>query len=132
MNPHRRSPFVIFMTVLVFLFLYVPIFVLVLYSFNASRTNVTFEGFITAFGPLQMQGSSGGAKPVRAVPLVLRPDPQPRSDDRRAQHADDCLRLHPRFYHHRHDGRHCSSAARFQNQPFAQSRFTSPSSSRKL
>lgn len=57
MNPHRRSPFVIFMTVLVFLFLYVPIFVLVLYSFNASRTNVTFEGFITAFGPLQMQGS---------------------------------------------------------------------------
>lgn len=57
MNPHRRSPLVIILTVLVFLFLYVPILALVLYSFNASRTNVTFEGFIPAFGPLEMQGS---------------------------------------------------------------------------
>jgi len=31
---------------LVYLFLYVPIFVLILYSFNESRTNVVFEGFV--------------------------------------------------------------------------------------
>lgn len=57
MNPHRRSPFVLLMTGLVFAFLYVPMIVLILYSFNASRTNVTFEGIITSFGPLKQQGS---------------------------------------------------------------------------
>lgn len=34
------------LAVLVYLFLYVPIFVLILYSFNESRTNIVFEGFV--------------------------------------------------------------------------------------
>jgi spermidine/putrescine transport system permease protein len=46
------------MAFLVYFFLYAPILVLVLYSFNASRTNILFEGFITSVGPLQMQGST--------------------------------------------------------------------------
>jgi spermidine/putrescine transport system permease protein len=58
MNPYRRSPFVILATVLVYLFLYIPIVVLILYSFNSSKTNVNFEGFIPSFGKLQLQGSN--------------------------------------------------------------------------
>ncbi len=50
MNPHRRSPFVMVATILVYIFLYAPILVLVLYAFNASRTNILFEGFIPSFG----------------------------------------------------------------------------------
>lgn len=58
MNPHRRSPFVILATVLVYFFLYAPIVVLILYSFNASRANVKFEGFISSFSDrVQMDGS---------------------------------------------------------------------------
>lgn len=57
MNPHRRSPFINIATVLVYFFLYAPIIVLMLYAFNASRTNILFEGFITEWGPLRMQGS---------------------------------------------------------------------------
>lgn len=57
MNPHRRSPLVLVMTVLVYLFLYAPIFVLITYSFNASRANILFEGVISNFGPLRMEGS---------------------------------------------------------------------------
>jgi spermidine/putrescine transport system permease protein len=57
MNPHRRSPLVLVMTVLVYTFLYAPIFVLITYSFNASRTNILFEGVISNFGPLRMEGS---------------------------------------------------------------------------
>gem|GEM_PF-5798540 len=49
MNPFRRSPFVITATMLVYAFLYLPIIVLVLYSFNASQTNVVFTGFIPKF-----------------------------------------------------------------------------------
>jgi len=58
MNPNRRSPFVIALTILVYFFLYAPILVLIAYSFNASRTNVLFAGVITQFGPLQMDGST--------------------------------------------------------------------------
>lgn len=58
MNARRRSPFVSGMAFLVYFFLYAPILVLVLYSFNASRTNILFEGLITSVGPLQMQGST--------------------------------------------------------------------------
>jgi spermidine/putrescine transport system permease protein len=47
MNPYKRAPFVIIATTLVYIFLYAPIVGLILYSFNASRANVTFEGFIT-------------------------------------------------------------------------------------
>ncbi|MBI5842287.1 MAG: ABC transporter permease [Chloroflexi bacterium] len=58
MNPFRRSPFVITATVLVYFFLYAPIVGLILYSFNASRANVTFEGFIPSFSErVVMDGS---------------------------------------------------------------------------
>jgi len=58
MNPFRRSPFVIVAAVLVYVFLYAPIVGLVLYSFNASRANVTFEGFIPEFSDrVVMEGS---------------------------------------------------------------------------
>jgi len=44
--------------VLVYAFLYAPIVVLVLYSFNASRVNVTFQGFIPSFADRTvMEGS---------------------------------------------------------------------------
>ena len=57
MNPHRRAPLIFVMTVLVYFFLYAPIIVLITYSFNASRTNILFEGFITKFGETQMVGT---------------------------------------------------------------------------
>jgi spermidine/putrescine transport system permease protein len=58
MNPFRRSPFVIVATVFVYFFLYAPIVGLILYSFNASRTNVTFEGIIPAYSEhIVMEGS---------------------------------------------------------------------------
>jgi len=58
MNPHRRSPFVILAAVLVYFFLYAPIVALVIYSFNASRANVKFEGFIPSFSDnVVMEGS---------------------------------------------------------------------------
>jgi len=57
MNPHRRTPFILVMTVLVYFFLYAPIFVLITYSFNASKTNILFSGFITRFGETQMVGT---------------------------------------------------------------------------
>jgi spermidine/putrescine transport system permease protein len=58
MNPYRRSPFVMVSTLLVYFFLYAPIFVLILYSFNSSKTNVNFEGFIPSFGRLRLEGSN--------------------------------------------------------------------------
>ncbi len=57
MNPHRRHPMIRIATLLVYIFLYAPIVVLMLYSFNASRTNILFEGFIPSFGPLEMEKS---------------------------------------------------------------------------
>ena len=58
MNPTRRSLFVKIATALVYFFLYAPIIVLITYSFNSSKTNVLFGGFITQFGPVQMDGST--------------------------------------------------------------------------
>jgi spermidine/putrescine transport system permease protein len=58
MNPYRRSPFVMLSTVLVYFFLYAPIFVLVLYSFNSSKANVTFDGFIPSFGNVRVEGGN--------------------------------------------------------------------------
>lgn len=49
MNPHRRHPFIFSSAMLVYVFLYAPIIVLILFSFNASRANVTFEGFVSSF-----------------------------------------------------------------------------------
>ncbi|MFM8425628.1 MAG: ABC transporter permease [Chloroflexota bacterium] len=64
MNPYRRSPWVIGATAFVYFFLYAPIVVLILYSFNASRANVKFEGFITSFSDrVQMDGSMVEASP---------------------------------------------------------------------
>lgn len=64
MNPFKRSPFVIAATVFVYFFLYAPIIVLILYSFNASRANVKFEGFITKFDDrVRMDGSMVEASP---------------------------------------------------------------------
>lgn len=58
MNPYRRHPLIVIATVLVYGFLYAPIIVLILYSFNASRANVTFEGFIPEFSErVAMDGS---------------------------------------------------------------------------
>jgi spermidine/putrescine transport system permease protein len=58
MNPHRRSPFVLVSTILVYIFLYAPIIVLVLYSFNSSKTNIVFKGFIPSFGNVQTVGGN--------------------------------------------------------------------------
>lgn len=58
MNPHRRSPFVLISTVLVYIFLYAPIIVLMLYAFNASKTNIIFTGFIPSFGNVQAVGGN--------------------------------------------------------------------------
>lgn len=58
MNPYRRSPFIRISTIVVYIFLYAPIVVLVVFAFNSSRTNVLFGGFITHFGPLSMNGST--------------------------------------------------------------------------
>ncbi|HEX2696576.1 MAG TPA: ABC transporter permease [Anaerolineales bacterium] len=54
MNPHRRSPFILAATILVYIFLYAPILVLMVYSFNSSKANVQFSGFIPSFGPYQL------------------------------------------------------------------------------
>lgn len=53
MNPHRRSPWIIGATLLIYIFLYAPIVVLMLYSFNASKLNINFTGIIPKFGALQ-------------------------------------------------------------------------------
>ena len=64
MNPFRRSPLVIISTILVYIFLYAPILVLMLFSFNASRVNVTFQGFIPDFSDRTvMDGSLVKASP---------------------------------------------------------------------
>ena len=64
MNPYKRDPIVLITAVLVYFFLYAPIAGLILYSFNASRTNVTFEGFIPEVSDtVRMEGSLVKASP---------------------------------------------------------------------
>lgn len=64
MNPHRRSPIVIVATIMVYFFLYAPIVMLILYSFNSSRANVKFEGFIPNFSSrVVMDGSTVVSSP---------------------------------------------------------------------
>jgi spermidine/putrescine transport system permease protein len=49
---------------LVYIFLYAPIIVLILFSFNASRANVTFEGFVSGFSDrVVMDGSTVVSSP---------------------------------------------------------------------
>lgn len=43
---HRRPFWLYLIVVLVYIFLYAPILVLIIYSFNASRVNVRFEGIV--------------------------------------------------------------------------------------
>ncbi len=42
----KRSPLITLAALSVYVFLYVPIVVLILYSFNSSRTNIVFEGVV--------------------------------------------------------------------------------------
>lgn len=46
MTAQKRSPWLTLTAILVFIFLYAPIVVLVTYSFNASKTNIMFEGIV--------------------------------------------------------------------------------------
>lgn len=46
MNTQRRSPWLTLTTVLVYLFMYLPIVVLIVFSFNSSKTNIVFEGVV--------------------------------------------------------------------------------------
>ena len=46
MNTHRRSPWLTLTTILVYLFMYLPIVVLIVFSFNSSKINVVFEGVV--------------------------------------------------------------------------------------
>lgn len=50
---NKRSPWLRLFVVLVYVFLYIPILVLIVYSFNSSRTNIVFEGIVNrgACGP---------------------------------------------------------------------------------
>jgi spermidine/putrescine transport system permease protein len=50
---NRRSPLVTLAAMLVYVFLYAPILVLVIFAFNLSRTNIVFEGIVNqgACGP---------------------------------------------------------------------------------
>lgn len=67
MNPFKRSPFILAAAVLVYVFLYAPIVGLILYSFNASRANIKFEGFIPAFSErVVMDGSLVKSSPCGA------------------------------------------------------------------
>ncbi len=67
MNPFKRHPVIQIAAVLVYIFLYAPIVVLILYSFNASRANVTFEGFIPKFSNrVVMEGSLVKSSPCGA------------------------------------------------------------------
>jgi spermidine/putrescine transport system permease protein len=64
MNPHRRHPLILTAAGIVYFFLYAPIVVLILYSFNASRANVKFEGFIPAYSQrVVMEGSMVQSSP---------------------------------------------------------------------
>jgi spermidine/putrescine transport system permease protein len=46
MSTRRQSPWLAFAAILVYLFMYVPILVLIVFSFNESRTNIVFEGVV--------------------------------------------------------------------------------------
>lgn len=67
MNPHRRHPLIFSSAMLVYVFLYAPILVLILFSFNASRANITFEGFVPKFSEsVVMDGSLVKSSPCGA------------------------------------------------------------------
>jgi len=43
---NRRSPWLVLVSLLVYVFLYAPILVLIVFAFNSSKTNVVFEGVV--------------------------------------------------------------------------------------
>ncbi|MGH2520977.1 MAG: ABC transporter permease [Anaerolineales bacterium] len=43
---NRRAPWLVLVSLLVYVFLYAPIVVLIVFAFNSSRTNVLFEGVV--------------------------------------------------------------------------------------
>lgn len=51
----RRSPLVTLSALLVYFFLYAPIVVLVVFAFNASKTNILFEGVVARIGPARLE-----------------------------------------------------------------------------
>ncbi len=63
MNPYQRSWMVRVATAAVYFFLYAPILVLILFAFNASRINITFQGFIPYGEQVVMDGSLVRASP---------------------------------------------------------------------
>jgi len=46
MSAKKQSPWLALVSILIYFFLYAPIIVLIVFSFNASRTNVVFEGVV--------------------------------------------------------------------------------------
>uniref|UniRef100_A0A7C1JDS5 ABC transporter permease n=1 Tax=Caldilinea aerophila TaxID=133453 RepID=A0A7C1JDS5_9CHLR len=46
MSAKKQSPWLALVSILIYFFLYTPIIVLIVFSFNASRTNVVFEGVV--------------------------------------------------------------------------------------
>jgi len=58
MTTKPRALWLTLVTLGVYLFLYSPLIVLVVFGFNASRTNIVFEGVVAGFGPLRQEGST--------------------------------------------------------------------------
>jgi len=46
MNHTKRAPWLVVTTILIYFFLYAPMVVLIVFSFNSSRTNIVFEGIV--------------------------------------------------------------------------------------
>ncbi|MBL8056793.1 MAG: ABC transporter permease [Anaerolineales bacterium] len=51
----RRSPWLRLTALLIYGFLYAPILVLIIFAFNASRTNIIFKGVIAEQGPYRLE-----------------------------------------------------------------------------
>ncbi len=110
MNPYKRHPVIIIATILVYIFLYAPIVVLILYSFNASRANVTFEGFIPDFSErVEMQGSLVKASPCGPFHWFCELSKNRDVTEAARQYADDCVHLHDHFHDYWYDG--CAGAS---------------------
>ena len=43
---NKRSPWVTLTALFVYVFLYAPVIVLIVFAFNSSRTNIVFEGVV--------------------------------------------------------------------------------------
>jgi ABC-type spermidine/putrescine transport system, permease component II len=113
MNPHRRSPLVRIAAGLVYFFLYAPIFGLMLFSFNSSRTNIFFGGFITRVGPLIMDGSTVVQSPCGPFHWFCELSRNAECHERHAEHPRHSRDLHRRRHPHRDAGRAGAATLRF-------------------